>query len=90
MPRMRAKFRVTDVVKGGENYETIKFMPVPGNTPYGPNGESEDNTFARYTPSGSCELAITNPSLVGQFERNQLFYVDFTPVDDNANKTASA
>jgi hypothetical protein len=80
MPSMRAKFRVIDVIKGGENYETIKFMPV-SSVPYGPNGESEDNTYARYTPSGSCELAITNPNLVGQFEREQTFYVDFTPVE---------
>lgn len=77
---MRAKFRVTDVIKGGENYETVKFSPVTGNAPYGPNGESEDNTYARYTPSGACELAITNPNLIGQFERDQTFYVDFTPV----------
>ena len=81
---MRAKFRVTDVVKGGENYETVKFMPASGDKPYGPNGESEDNTFARYTPSGSCELTITNPDLVGQFEREQMFYVDFTPVSQQA------
>ena len=81
---MRAKFRITGVVKGGENYETVKFMPVSGDKPYGPQGESEDNTYARYTPSGSCELAITNPDLVGRFEPGETFYVDFTPADQPA------
>lgn len=89
MPNMRAKFRVTDVVKGGENYETVKFAPVTNST-YGPNGENEDNQFARYTPAGSCELTITNPNLVGQFERDQTFYVDFTPADQPATQEASA
>jgi hypothetical protein len=80
MTSMRAKFRVTDVVKGGENYETVKFAPVTSK-PFDANGQNEDNTYARYTPSGSCELSITNPNLIGQFERDQTFYVDFTPAN---------
>ena len=46
--------------------------------PFGPEGESEDNTFARYTPSASLSMTITNPNLLGQFKEGQKFYLDFT------------
>lgn len=57
---------------------TVMMRPVCGNKPFGPNGESEDNTFARYTPSGELSLDITNPELVGKIQPGQTFYVDFT------------
>lgn len=58
--------------------EEIKMAPVCGDKPFGANGESEDNSFARWTPSGSLSLTITNPALVGTFRVGQTFYVDFT------------
>jgi hypothetical protein len=61
--------------------EQLKLAAVCGNAPFGTNGESEDNTFARYTPSASLEMIITNPSLVGKIKAGQKFYVDFTPVE---------
>ena len=73
---MRAKFQVTAVVKQTAS-ETVSMVPVTGNQPFGPNGENEDNTFARYSPSGSLELCISNPALAGKFTRGQKFYVDF-------------
>ena len=77
---MRAKVRVNNVTKPYDGAEEVEFNPV-SSSPYGPNGESEDNTYARYTPSGSIKLVITNPDLHGKFEQGQQFYVDFTPVD---------
>jgi hypothetical protein len=44
--------------------------------------ESEDNTFARYTPGGNLELSITNPALFDKLEKGQKFYVDFFLTDD--------
>lgn len=52
--------------------------PVCGGKPFGPNGESEDNSFARWTPSGELKLDVTNPDLLGRFKPGQKFYVDFT------------
>lgn len=57
--------------------EQISMAPVCAK-PFGPNGESEDNTYARYTPSGALNLTITNPDLVGTFKQGQTFYVDFS------------
>jgi hypothetical protein len=78
---MRAKMQVSAVEKHSEASETVRFRAVSGTDPYGPNGESEDNTFARYTPSGDCSLMISNPDLIGQHEVGQKFYVDFTPAN---------
>jgi hypothetical protein len=75
---MRAKVQVRSVESHG-TVDVIKMVPVCGSEAFGPNGESEDNTFARYTPSGAIELSITNPNLLGKFAPGDTFYVDFTP-----------
>lgn len=79
MPNMRAKVHVIGVEKPYEGAEVLRFSPVVSGEQFGPNGESENNTYARYTPSGSIELHVTNPNLHGQFEAGQEYYVDFTP-----------
>ncbi len=81
MKTIRAKVYVTDVVVRPHvnNQETVTFNAVAGT--FGPNGESEDNTYARWTPSGEIKLGITNPDLYGKFKPGQKFYVDFTEAD---------
>lgn len=83
---MRAKLQIGTVKRVvGVNAEVVNeeitAYPVCGNAPFGPNGESEDNTYARYTPSGSMTLCITNQDLFGKFKPGQKFYVDFTEVE---------
>jgi hypothetical protein len=71
---------VVDNVKAYPSQETLVMSPVcPKN--FGPNGEDEDNDFHRYSPSGSLELTITNPHLLGRFKPGQKYYIDFTLVD---------
>lgn len=74
---MRAKVQVNQV-RVNQGHEELILNPVCGSGAYGPNGESEDNTFARYTPSGEIKLTVNNPSLLGKFKPGQKFYVDFT------------
>lgn len=76
---MRAKFQVQGVEKHGEpaTSETVRMSPV-SKYPYGEEGASEDNTYARYTPNGSLSLTINNPNLLGKFSVGQKFYADFT------------
>lgn len=74
---MRAKMQVRSVEQFGDS-ERLSLSAVTGKDPFGPNGESEDNTYARYTPSGECTLTINNPALVGRFKQGQTFYLDFT------------
>lgn len=77
---MRAKMRITKVEKHGETTEVLNFSCVTSK-PFGPEGESEDNTFARWSPSGNLSLTITNPNLLGKFSEDQKFYLDFTPAE---------
>lgn len=75
---MRAKVSVQSVEKF-DGSERLNFMAVCSSSGFGPNGESEDNTYARWTPSGNITLMVTNPDLLGKFTPGQKFYVDFTP-----------
>lgn len=75
---MRAKMQVQWVEKFNGGSERVKMSYVTGNKPFGPEGESEDNTFARYSPSGSLEITINNPNLAGKITPGQKFYLDFT------------
>jgi len=74
---MRAKLQVNKVSQNLGGSETIEMSPV-SSKPYGPNGESEDNTYARYSPGGAFSLTISNPALAGKFKPGQKFYADFT------------
>ena len=77
MTTMRAKMEVRDAEKTGTMLK-LNLSAVCGTDPFGPNGESEDNTYSRYTPTATLEMYITNPALVDKFKQGQKFYVDFT------------
>lgn len=77
MTTMRAKMEVRDAEKTGTTLK-LNLSAVCGTDPFGPNGESEDNTYSRYTPTATLEMYITNPALVDKFKQGQKFYVDFT------------
>ncbi|MHB1297330.1 MAG: hypothetical protein ACYC0B_02275 [Gemmatimonadaceae bacterium] len=74
---MRAKMEVRRVSKW-PGREELELACVCGKEPFGPDGESEDNTFARWTPTGGAHMTITNPALLGRLAVGQKFYVDFT------------
>lgn len=74
---MRAKLRVASVQDFGTQ-ETLNFAAVC-DAPFGPEGESEDNTYARYTPMANLSMTVNNPALLGKVKAGQKFYVDFTP-----------
>lgn len=84
---MRAKFRVnsvtppTVVVSPGCDMapsQTVVAFPVSASG-YPADGSDENNTYAKWSPSGRFELTITNPSLSNTIKEGDVFYVDFTP-----------
>lgn len=81
-PVMRAKMQVNSVTPicdlhtGLQTSERLSFSPVSGQ--FGPNGESEDNTYARYSPSGVLRLEVNNPALWGKLKAGEKYYLDFT------------
>lgn len=83
MPAMRAKFYITGIEQFGEpvTQERVSFSAVGKSGSYGDDGLDEDNTYARYSPSGSLSLTIANPALLGKFTVGEKFYLDFEPAE---------
>ena len=75
---MKAKLTVNSVTKYA-SCEVLEFIAVgKADCKYGPEGENEDNTYARYTPSANLQMTITNPELMGKFVPGQTYRVDFS------------
>jgi hypothetical protein len=81
MKAMRCKVEITNVEGQGTGYETIHARPVARREGYPHDGSDEDNTFARFSPSGEFSLCIANPELHGVYQPGQRFYVDWTPIE---------
>lgn len=77
-PQMRAKLEVTEVVRHKYG-DQLKMTPVCKPS-YGEDGLDENNTYAKFTPSGELTLLVANPALLGQFAPGDVYYVDFTKV----------
>jgi len=73
---MRAKMKITSVTKNEHN-ETVHFEAVAASG-YPADGTDENNTYAKFTPSGQLSLTITNPDLLGKFEPGKEYYLDFS------------
>ncbi len=80
MTNMRAKLQIASVTKHAGGAEQLTFHGVAAKS-YPADGSDEDNTFAKFSPSVSLEITITNPALAGKFEPGQKFYVDFSPAE---------
>lgn len=85
MTTMRAKMAIQSVTVNPDwqdstktNSETITMASVCKDGAYPSDGTDEDNTYARWSPSGHLTLTIANPNLWGKFKQGQKFYVDFT------------
>lgn len=82
---MRAKMYVQNVQQHKNADDTVASEMLAFtcvcDSPFGPNGESDDNTFARWTPSGAATYQVSNPALFGKFEQGKKYYVDFTPAE---------
>lgn len=79
MKTMRAKLKINRIEQHGPS-ETLHFNAVASVKAYPADGSDEDNTFAKFTPSATLSIQITNPSLLGEFAVGESYYVDFTPV----------
>lgn len=82
---MRAKMTLASVKSYGGDQEELEFHAVQGSKVaaegYPEGGEDEDNTFARFSPSGQLTLTVANPDLVGTFKPGTKYYVDFAAAD---------
>lgn len=81
MTNMRAKMRLNSIEQY-ENSERLKFSAVSKSTAYPDDGNDEDNTYAKFSPSASLEILIANPALIGKFKVGEKYYVDFHKVEE--------
>jgi hypothetical protein len=82
MKNMRAKLQVLSVVKYGDPPTSVSVsMSAVSDKPYDKDGNSEDNTFAKYTPAASFSATINNPELLDMFTQGDKFYLDFTKAE---------
>lgn len=77
---MRAKMTVSDVTRRVGS-EVLTMRPVCKKDGYPEDGSDEDNTFAKFSPSGSLELVVANPAIIGQFNPGDTYYLDFTKAE---------
>lgn len=78
---MRAKVRITGLTPG-ETSENLLFSFPAKDSAYPADGSDEDQSFAKFSPSGSLSLTIANPALLGKFAVGDTFYLDFVPVGE--------
>lgn len=80
MPSMRAKMRLNHIDQRNLEYgqETLYFNPVARSDRYPEDGSDENNTYAKFSPSGMLTLTVANPALIGQFVEGEEYYLDFT------------
>jgi hypothetical protein len=82
MNTVRCKFVCVHSEKQeGANYQNVSLNAVTEG-PFDENGNNEDNTFAKYTPSGLLHLSVTNESAIGFFVVGQKYYLDIVPCDE--------
>lgn len=77
---MRAKMVIHEV-KRYEAAEVLSMSAVCKPDGYDADGFDEDNTFAKFSPSGQLSLTIANPALLGQFNPGDKYYLDFTKAE---------
>lgn len=68
---MKCKVRVYSVTNYGSHQDAVVMHPVTD------DGIPEHERYYQATPSGTIELSITNPELVGTIKPGQLYYVKF-------------
>lgn len=77
---MRAKFQVSRVERwAGADKITCNAVAAKS---YPADGSDEDNTYAKFSPSGELTLTIANPALIGIIEPGWKFYLDFTKAEE--------
>jgi hypothetical protein len=84
---MRAKMQVQEVHRSGFSngkdfvfQDRVKMTAVAAKA-YPAGGADEDNTYAKFSPTGELSLTIANPDLIGKIQPGQKFYIDFTPAE---------
>ena len=72
MSVMRAKMKINHIDKPYEGQEILYFNPVSRSDSYPADGSDENNTYAKFSPSGMLSLTVCNPALLGNLNTSTL------------------
>lgn len=78
MAKMLAKFKLESITST-EYGDALSFGVVCPDK-FDADGNSEDCTFSKFSPSGKLEIMVTNPALKGGFKPGEKYYVEVTSV----------
>ena len=78
--KTRCKFKCMTVTKH-EGVEIVKMSAVCGKWD-DKTGIGDDNTYAKYSPSGEFEITIANEAVFGFFKPGKKYYMDITAAPD--------
>jgi hypothetical protein len=76
---MKAKMTIVSVDRQ-VGQDILKMTPVGQPCGRPRHGHDEDNTYSKYTPAGSLELTVTNPTMIGTFEPGDTYHLEFRKV----------
>lgn len=60
--------------------EELAFSAVT-EKPFDPDGKSDDNDFAHWTPSASLTMTVNNPALFGTVKVGEKYYLTFSKAE---------
>lgn len=77
---MRAKMQIQKIEQH-QTQEILTMNCVCKTGGYGDDGLDEDNQFAKFSPSGSLTITVSNPALLGKFKPGEKYYLDFSKAE---------
>ena len=72
--KVRAKFKCIEISKRSGDSNVVKFHPVTSTSP-------ENSEFFKWTPYGIVEMGTINDNVIGFFEIDKEYYLDFTKAE---------
>jgi hypothetical protein len=85
----RCKFVATKVEAHGD-IDKGGYISVQLDARYDAEVSNDDRAYSKATPTGSFHATITNPSVIGMFEEGKAYYLDISPVPDDAKVNDTA
>lgn len=68
-----AKFHCTSIQKSPDHSSAVVTLGAVT------TGNTENESWSKYTPSGQLQMVITNPDATDHFEQGKEYYIDIQP-----------
>ncbi|WP_421358136.1 hypothetical protein [Agrobacterium rosae] len=79
-PVVRAKFKCWSIQRNQNQDPSDQTARVQLMAAYA-NGDPDNASWSKATPSATLDMFITNPDAIEKFEEGRFYYLDFIPCD---------